>query len=101
MSSDELRRELRTVEEMNRGVMPKWRELLERMMSGDEKMDADQKASVFGVPSPTRRGLFKLGGASILGAAVLAACGSDNDTKSTTPTTIGATATTGAAATTM
>jgi rubrerythrin len=101
MSSDQLRRELRTIEEMNHGVMPKWRELLERMMGGDEKMSTDAKASVLGVPSPTRRGLFKLGGASILGAAVLAACGSDNDTKATTaPTTTGAAATTGAPATT-
>ena len=102
MSKDQLRRELRTIEEMNSGVMPKWRELLERMMSGDEKMSMDAKASVLGVPSPTRRGLFKLGGATILGAAVLAACGSNNDTKATTPptTAAGAAATTGAPATT-
>lgn len=104
MSSDQLRRELRTIEEMNAGVMPKWRELLDRMMSGDAKMSTDEKASVLGVPSPTRRGLFKLGGASILGAAVLAACGSDSDTKATTaPSTTGAVGTTAAAgmATTM
>jgi rubrerythrin len=100
MSSDQLRREMRTIEEMNHGVMPKWRELLERMMSGEEQLSTDQKASVFGVPSPTRRGLFKLGGASILGAAVLAACGSDSDTKSTSAPTTAASATTGAAATT-
>jgi rubrerythrin len=98
MSSDELRREMRTIEEMNRGAMPKWRELLERMMSGDERMSIDAKASVLGVPSPTRRGLFKLGGATILGAAVLAACGSDSDTKATTPPSTGAPTT--AAATT-
>ena len=40
-------------------------------------MSTDDKATVLGVPSPNRRDLFKLGGASILGVALLAACGSD------------------------
>ncbi|MCU1502625.1 MAG: hypothetical protein JWM12_1979 [Ilumatobacteraceae bacterium] len=100
MSNDQLRRELRTIEQMNAGVMPRWRELLDRMISGDERMSADQQATVLGVPSPTRRGLFKIGGATILGAAVLAACGSDNDTKATTPVSTGAPATTAATGTT-
>ena len=34
---------------------------------------------MLGVPTTTRRTLFKFGGATIIGAAVLAACGSDKD----------------------
>jgi rubrerythrin len=57
-------------------------------MSGDEKLSTDQKAAILGVPSPSRRNFFRLGGVTILGAAVLAACGSDDDdTASTTPGT--------------
>ncbi len=47
-----------------------------------------QKAAILGVPNPSRRNFFRIGGVTILGAAVLAACGSDDDdTASTTPGT--------------
>ena len=88
LSNDEFRRELRTIEQMNQAVMPRWREALERIMGNDEGLSTDEKASLLGVPSPNRRGFFKLGGATILGAAVLAACGSDKDTKTTTASTV-------------
>ena len=54
--------------------MPGWRAALARLIGGDEST-ADEKAAVLGVPSPSRRSLFKIGGASILGAAVLASGG--------------------------
>jgi hypothetical protein len=87
INTGEVRRQLRVVDRANDAVMPRWREALERIMSGDEKLSTDQKAAILGVPSPSRRNFFRLGGATILGAAVLAACGSDDDTASTTPGT--------------
>jgi len=76
LNNDEVRRRLRAVDRMNTSVMPRWRDALDRLM-GDDRLSADSKASILGVPSPNRRDLFKIGGASILGAALLAACGSD------------------------
>jgi len=87
-SNDEVRRQLRVVDRANDAVMPRWREALERIMGGDEKLSTDEKAAILGVPNPSRRNFFRLGGVTILGAAVLAACGSDDDdTASTTPGT--------------
>ncbi len=85
---------------MNTEAMPKWREVLTRIMgSDDQRLTDDDKAAILGVPSPSRRELFKFGGAAIIGAAVLAACGGDDD--DTTATTAGGAATTaGGAATT-
>jgi hypothetical protein len=57
-------------------------------------MSTDEKAALLGVPSPGRRQLFKVGGATILGAAVLAACGSDDDTSAAGTTTSPSTSTT-------
>ena len=88
INTDEVRRQLRAVDRANESVMPRWREALERIMSGDEKLSTDDKAAILGVPSPSRRNFFRLGGVTILGAAVLAACGSDsNDSAATTPGT--------------
>ncbi len=47
-------------------------------MIGDDQLSTNDKATLLGVPSPNRRDLFKFGGATILGVAVLAACGSDS-----------------------
>jgi len=87
-SNDEVRRQLRFVDRANDAVMPRWREALERIMGGDETLSTDAKAAILGVPNPSRRNFFRIGGVTILGAAVLAACGSDDDdTASTTPGT--------------
>ena len=99
ISSDEIRRQLRSIDRMNETAMPRWREALARIFSGEEKLSTDQKAAILGVPSPGRRDLFKIGGAALVGAAVLAACGSDDKkSASSTPTTAAPT-TTGAPAT--
>jgi hypothetical protein len=87
INTDEVRRQLRDVDRANEAVMPRWREALERIMSGEAKLTTDEKAAILGVPSPGRRSLFRFGGASILGAAVLAACGGDDDTDAATPGT--------------
>jgi hypothetical protein len=77
--TDEIRRQLRAVDRTNEAAMPRWREALTRILSGEEGLTADDKAAILGVPSPSRRTLFKFGGATIIGAAVLAACGGDDD----------------------
>ena len=61
-STDEVRRQLRVVDRANEAVMPRWREALERIMGGDEKLSTDEKAAILGVPSPSRRNFFRLGG---------------------------------------
>ncbi len=90
LNNDEIRRQLRAVDRMNTAVVPRWREALSRLM-GDDQLGTDDKATILGVPSPNRRDLFKLGGASILGVALLAACGSDSADApaATTPSTSG------------
>ena len=105
LPNDEIRRQLREIDRANAAVMPRWRELLARIFGGDERLTSDETAAILGVPSPTRRQLFKVGGAAIFGAAVLAACGDDDDSGATqtspgSPTTMRPPATTGAPATT-
>ena len=51
-STDEVRRQLRVVDRANDAVMPRWREALERIMGGDEKLSTDEKAAILGVPNP-------------------------------------------------
>ena len=77
LNNDEIRRQLRAVDRMNTEAVPRWREALARLI-GDDQVTTNDKASFLGVPSPNRRDLFKLGGVSILGVALLAACGSDS-----------------------
>ncbi len=99
INQDEVRRQLRDVDAMNDRAMPAWRALLDRIVGGDPSISTDEKAAVLGVPTTTRRTLFKFGGATIIGAAVLAACGSDKEPATTAAST--AAPTTGASATTM
>jgi hypothetical protein len=105
LPTDEIRRQLREADRANAAAMPRWREVLARITGGDDRYSVDDKAAILGVPSPSRRQLFKFGGAAIIGAAVLAACGSDDDDNGagapTSPSTTGATPTTGAPATTQ
>jgi rubrerythrin len=96
LPTEEIRRQLREVDRANTAAMPRWREVLARLTGGDERWTIDEKAAILGVPSPSRRQLFKFGGAAILGAAVLAACGNDDDAGSgASPTTRPAPPTTG------
>ncbi len=92
LSTDQIRRELRTIDQLNESATRRWRSALTQLFSGDVQMSTDEKAALLGVPAPGRRDLFKMGGLTILGAAVLAACGSDStDTAATNAaTTVGA-----------
>lgn len=86
LNNDEIRRQLRSIDAMNKEAMPMWRNALGRLF-GDPNMSTDEKAALLGVPAPGRRDLFKMGGAAIAGAALLAACGSDSKTATTTAST--------------
>ena len=101
LNNDEIRRQLRAVDRLNTAAVPRWREALARLI-GDDQVSTNDKASFLGVPSPNRRDLFKLGGVSILGVALLAACGSDSAGSPAVTNASGTTAgTTGAASTTV
>lgn len=76
-SRDEFNRQMRDVEAMNQAVMPKWRQTLDKVFNGGVDMTSAEKAHLLGVPG--RRQFFKIGGATIAGAALLAACGDDDD----------------------
>lgn len=75
---DEFRRQLRDVDRAQRAVMPGWRHVLTRVFSGEERLATDQRAALLGVPA--RRQFLRIGGATILGGALLAACGDDDTT---------------------
>lgn len=77
LNRDEFNRELRDVEAQNRAVMPKWREVLDKVFNGGVDLNTAEKAELLGVPG--RRQFFRVGGATIAGAALLAACGDDDD----------------------
>jgi hypothetical protein len=93
LNRDELRRELKSIDADNRAVMPRWYDALRQIVGGGTKMSTDEKAALLGVPSPGRRTFFKVGGVTIMGAAVLAACGDTDDdasgSSSSTSTTMG------------
>ena len=61
LPNDEIRRQLRAIDRANTEAMPKWREVLTRIMARDDRLTADEKAAILGVPSPSRRNLFKFG----------------------------------------
>ena len=101
LNNDEIRRHLRAVDRLNTEAVPRWREALARLI-GDDQVSTNDKATFLGVPSPNRRDLFKLGGVSILGVALLAACGSDSAASPTVTNASGTTpGSTGGAATTV
>lgn len=100
LNNDEIRRQLRAVDRLNTEAVPRWREALARLI-GDDQVSTNDKAGVLGVPSPNRRDLFKFGGVSILGVALLAACGSDSADAPAATSGVGTNAGPPAAATTL
>ena len=79
ISRDEVRRHLAAAKVEQRAAMAPWRDALMRIFAGDGALpvSSEAKAGMLGVPN--RRGFFKIGGATLLGAAVLAACGGDDE----------------------
>ncbi len=94
-SRDFLRREAQESQRLHEEIMPSYRNALNRLFGSESSNSADKSmATLNGL---NRRGFLRLGGTTVLGAAVLAACGS---TKSAATTTAGATTTAAAATTT-
>lgn len=77
LNTPEIRRQLRDVDAMNTEAVKPWRESLLRLFGGSGATSAE-KAHALGVPGG-RRQFFRVGGATLIGAAVLAACGDDDD----------------------
>ena len=75
INNDELNRQLREVHAEQKGVEKNWVEALKRIFDPASGVSTTEKAKVLGVPG--RRQFLQIGGVTVLGAAVLAACGSD------------------------
>ena len=94
ISNDELRRELREVDAAQRQVERSWFSSLREMFDPDRGATNADRARLLGVPD--RRGMLKIGGIGIAGAALLAACGDDSEKAAVATTTTGKAAATGA-----
>lgn len=81
INHDEVRRQLRASQEDQKVALPVWKETLARVFSPGSGVSHAEKAQLLGVP--TRRQALKLGGGVVVGAAVLAACGADEDDSGT------------------
>lgn len=78
MEQREIERQLELADAAQRGAMPGWKDLLTGLFGRNgDRFTPEQRAAIIGAPG--RRNMFKIGGASIVGAALIAACGSDDD----------------------
>ena len=75
--SDHVRREARESQLEHASAMRNVRELLARLFSGESPESSEAKAA-FAAPGVDRRGFFRIGGVAVAGAAVFAACGTDD-----------------------
>ncbi len=96
INQTEVRRQVYESRVANDEAIGAWRRLLHRLFSGEghDRLGQSAKANLLGVPD--RRSFFKIGGATLAGAAVLAACSSDGSNDGASATTTGATPTTAA-----
>lgn len=93
---DEIRRELRDIDALQRQSLPGYRSALRRLFGDAGHSEAEQAAVIGGL---SRRNVLHIGGLTLLGGAVLAACGSSSSTSTTAApaaTTAGAAASTAA-----
>lgn len=86
---DEIRRQARDTQAMHDEAMPQLRDAMTQLFE-EEGRTADEKSVAVGAMSPGA--LFKVGGITLAGAALLAACGSDGK-DAASPSTNGATTT--------
>ncbi len=82
---DELRRQLKAVDAEHTTAMRPWRDALMRIFAGGASAPESVKAHLVGAPD--RRSFLRIGGVTIAGAAVLAACGKDDAKGSQSGTT--------------
>jgi hypothetical protein len=96
INNDELRRQLRDLDQEHREVMPKWRDSVMRLLVDDKETPTETKADVI-LGGFNRRRFMKLTGVAAVAGTVLAACGDDDkkgEAGGSTETTAGSTATT-------
>jgi hypothetical protein len=93
INNDELRRELRDLDQEHRQVMPRWRDSLMRLLVDDQETPTEAKAD-FLLGGFNRRRFMKLSGLAVVGGTVLAACGSDKKSNDTSKGAEATTATT-------
>jgi hypothetical protein len=86
MPRDELHRELREIDDEHDASMPQLREATSRLLDPSNRITAAQKRRAI-IGGLGRRGFLRIGGATVLGGAVLAACGDDDDDDASTATT--------------
>ncbi len=93
MNHDHIRREARASQAEHDAALPLFRNALTRLFDRDSRSEAETSSLLLG--GLTRRSLFHIGGVSLAGAALLAACGSDakSATTSAVATTAGGVAT--------
>ena len=92
LPTDQIRRDLREIDELQRSSMPGFRDAVRRLFGDAAHTDAQQRAAVLGGMS--RRNVLRIGGVTLLGGAVMAACGSSaarTTATTTAATTAGAT----------
>lgn len=82
MNHDHIRREARAIEADHRASMNPFANALSRFLDNESRRADDTAAAVLGGLS--RRSLFRIGGVTIAGGALLAACGSDDDSSGAT-----------------
>ena len=90
-STDDLRRELRDARRAQAEAMGPTRDLFQRLFEDESTSAADRAAALLGPLA--RRRFLRIGGFSVLGAAVLAACGGPGDQGSVPVAGTGATTT--------
>ena len=71
MSSDEVRRQLRSAQAEHEATMSDWKGSLDELLDPESGAGADEKAAFLGVPN---RRTFMVGGVVLAGGALLAAC---------------------------
>lgn len=77
INKDELRRQLRDLDQEHREVMPKWRDSVMRLLVDDKETPTEAKADVL-LGGFNRRRFMKLTGVAAVAGTVLAACGDDD-----------------------
>jgi hypothetical protein len=90
-STDDLRRELRAARRAQAEAMGPTRDLLQQLFEDESASAADRSAALLGPLA--RRRFLRIGGFSVLGAAVLAACGGPGEQGSVPIAGTGATTT--------
>jgi hypothetical protein len=78
MPRDELRRELREIDDDHDASMPQLREATARLLDPSTHASSAQKRRAL-LGGLGRRSFLRIGGVTVLGGAVLAACGDDDD----------------------